>query len=100
MGCSEDSVAPDEELIVEDACTGNNTPVIEIIPDTFIALGDRLRLSTAASDPDQDEIRFYGGCHNVTISQIRSGELPAFSVDTSTGEFYFRPQPYYESIFL
>jgi hypothetical protein len=92
LGCSEDSVAPEPEKISEDACTGNSSPVVEYLPDTFVALGDTIWLQAIAYDSDQDEIRFSGSCNNVTWAEIRAGILPAFGVNDETGLFLFRPK--------
>lgn len=83
-------MAPESEKEIEDACTGNNAPVIEAIPDTFVALGDTIWLQAVAYDPDDNEFRYTGGCTNMTMTEIRFGGGPSFGVNSDTGLFGFR----------
>jgi hypothetical protein len=94
IGCSEESIAPEHEDPIENPCQGNNPPVIESLPDTFVALGDTIWLYAVADDPDQDKVHFSGSCNNITWSQLQSGDLPGFGVDSQSGEFAFVPKSF------
>jgi hypothetical protein len=75
--CSEEEpVAPD-----------NNPPVLVDLQDTTTTVGSTLRLTAFATDRDGDQISY----HLTVIIRGIHDPLPDASIDSSSGEFVFRP---------
>jgi len=92
IGCSDETAGPDPKE--NDPCQDNNSPVVEAIPDTFVALGDTIWIFPEAYDDDFDELDFGCSCNNITLTQLRTGKVPQFGVDSQSGEFMFVPKSY------
>ena len=67
----------------------NSSPVLVDLRDTTISVGNTLRTTALATDPDGDPINYH---LTVMIRGIHD-PLPAASIDARTGEIIFRPTP-------
>ena len=68
----------------------NDPPILDAQPDTTGAVGDTLRLTARATDPDGDDI-LYGLTVIVSLAEIELGYAADISIDGATGEMWFVP---------
>jgi hypothetical protein len=87
-GCGSDGGSP----ATPDTSTGpeNNAPVLAAQRDTAGVVGDTLRLTANATDPDGDEVSLLAQVE-VTLQEIRTGYRADMDFDASTGAFWFVP---------
>jgi len=79
-GCSsqQETIAPTDD---------NHPPVLVVLSDTTVAVGDTLRLTAVATDPDGDTINY----DLTVLIRGMNDHLPKVSFDGASGEFVFFP---------
>ena len=84
LGCADDNPSA-----ASDPCDSNQKPVLNEIPDTTITVNDTLWLQLEGNDLDNIELEYTGLCINVSLSDIRSGDVPRSVCEQQTGIFWF-----------
>ncbi len=79
IGCSTDDNATETPTQ-----PGNQAPVFRSLVDTIVAVGDTLRLSVVADDPERDPITY-----RLIVPVIPGGGVALADLNTQTGEFWF-----------
>ncbi|GEM_PF-4517909 len=93
-GFDDSGVEPPMELPSSHKCKDNHPPLINDLPDTFVVVGGSIHLTATATDQDDDDFTFHCDCTNVTWGDIKSGNLPQYSIGPYTGEFHFTANGY------
>ena len=68
----------------------NRPPVLQDQADVTMALGDTLRLTASAHDPEGHEFT-YSVAVIATLAEIQSGYFASQAIDPVTGDFWFFP---------
>jgi hypothetical protein len=64
----------------------NHPPVLQAQRDTSVIIGDTLRLTASATDPDGDEVKYH-----LTVGLHDTSDTAAAFLDSLTGRFWFAP---------
>lgn len=81
FSCSDDNTCQPVETD-----SANRPPVLQAQRDTSVIIGDTLRLTASATDPNGDEVKYY-----LTVGLRDASDTAAAFLDSLTGRFWFAP---------